>query len=131
MPNGEVVTELSSEGGTGTLKYVTGQDVNLIVSPAKGYHDVYDANRYGAFILGLVLILSGLGIIYMVGQLYTAFGMGLISLGVAIIFLIYRIISDKKDKFMVKESLKKQHKEFDILDVKSVESFKIERIKSD
>ncbi len=124
MPNGEVVTTLSSEGGTGTLSYVTGQDVNLIVSPAKDYHDVYDASRHGAFILGLVLIASGLGIIYMVGQLYTAFGMGLISLGVAVILLVYRIISDKKDKFKVRDSLRKQHKEFDPLEVKPVESFK-------
>ncbi len=124
MPDGEIVTELSSEGGTGTLKYVTGQDVNLIVSPAKNYHDVYDVGRYGVFILGLVFILMGLGLIYAVGQFYAAFGMGFISLGIGVVLLLYRIITDKKDKLKVKSSLSKQHKVFDMGDVRPVESFK-------
>ena len=123
MPNGETFTTLSSEGGTGTLKYTTNQEVNLIVSPAKDYHDVYDASRYGAFIMGAVFIGIGMAIIYGVGQLYSAFGMGLISLGIGLILLIYRIVSEKKDKVKQQSSLKKRYKEFDMQDVKPVESF--------
>ena len=124
MPNGETFTSMSSEGGTGTKKYNTGQTVKLIVSPGKEFHDVYDASRYGAFIMGLVLIGIGLAIIYGVGQFYTAFGMGLISLAIGLVLLIYRIISEKKVKFNKKNNLKKMYKVFDMKDVKPVESFK-------
>lgn len=123
MPDGQTFTTMSSEGGTGTLKYETDQEVNLIVSPADGYHDVYDASRYGAFIMGAVFIAIGLGIIYGVGQLYSAFGMGLISLGIGLVLLVYRIVSEKKDKVKQKDRKKKHHKAFDMQDVKPVESF--------
>ena len=124
MPNGETFTSLSSEGGTGTLKYTTGQDVNLIVSAGKEYHDVYDASNYGVFIFGLVFIAIGMGIIYGIGQLYSAFGVGLISLGIGIVLLIYRIIADKKIKFKKKSNLKKDYKTFDMQDIQPVESFR-------
>ena len=123
MPNGETFKSMSSEGGTGTLKYTTGQAVNLIVSPAENYHDVYDAGRYGVFILGLVFIAAGMAIIYGVGHMYSVFGMGLVSLGIAVVLLIYRIISEKKVKFKQKSGLKK-HKVFDMKDIKPVESFR-------
>ena len=124
MPNGEEFTSLSSEGGTGTLKYTTGQDVNLIVSPSKEYHDVYDASGYGAFVIGFMFIAAGIGIIYGVGQMYAAFGMGLVSLGIGVVLLIYRIITDKKDKIIRKNKLNKDYKVFDMQDIKPVESFK-------
>ena len=123
MPDGEIFTTMSSEGGTGTLKYKTDQAVNLIVSPGDGYHDVYDASRYGAFIMGVVFIAIGFGIIYGVGQLYSAFGIGLISLGIGLVLLLYRIISEKKVKVKPKSHKKKNHKAFDMQDVKPVESF--------
>ena len=123
MPDGETFTSMSSEGGTGTLKYKTDQEVNLIVSPADGYHDVYDSSRYGAFVMGAVFIAIGWGIIYGVGQLYSAFGIGLISLGIGLVLLVYRIISNKKDKIKRKNHSKKHHKIFDMQDVKPVESF--------
>ncbi|MFK7795357.1 MAG: DUF3592 domain-containing protein [Gammaproteobacteria bacterium] len=124
MPNGEEFTSLSSEGGTGTLKYKTGQEVSLIVSPAKNYHDVYDASNFAAFIIGLIFLASGVGIIYSVGQLYSVFGMGIISLGIGVLLLIYRIITDKKDKFMKRSDFIKNHKKFDLQEVKPVESFR-------
>ena len=124
MPNGEVFTSLSSEGGTGTLKYTTGQEVNLIVSAGKEFHDVYDASNYAVFVIGFMFIAAGIGIIYGVGQLYSAFGIGLISLGIGIVFLIYRIVTDKKDTLLKKGNLNKDHKKFNMQDVKPVESFK-------
>lgn len=124
MPNGKEFTSLSSEGGTGTLKYTTDQEVKLIVSPTKDYHDVYDASNFSAFIVGLIFIASGVGIIYSVGQLYAVFGMGIISILVGVILLIYRIVTDKKSKLVKKSDFKKDDKKFDIQDVKPVESFR-------
>ena len=123
MPDGETFTSMSSEGGTGTLKYTTDQAVNLIISPTKDNHDVYDAGRYGAFVFGLVFIAVGVAIIYGVGQMYSAFGMGLISLGIGVMLLIYRIISREKMKFK-KKSASNKHKVFDMKDIKPVESFR-------
>ncbi len=124
MPNGEEFTTLSSEGGTSTLGYTTGQDVELIVVPGKKYHDVYDASHYAMLVVGIGLIATGVGIMFVVGQIYSVFGMGLISLVIGVLLFLYKVIAAKKDQFKKHGNAKNHHKEFDRLEVRPIESFK-------
>ena len=69
-----------SEGGTMTLKYVTGQAVNLIVREDDGYDDVYDADEYGALYLGIGIMVFGVVLMTWIGSFAAAFGVSVVTL---------------------------------------------------
>lgn len=121
-PDGSTHQERGSEGGTSTYKYVTGQNVNLIVSQADGYDDVYDANNHGALILGLIIAAVGMGMMLHIGSIASAFGMGLMTMGGIIVIKLITGFAGKDKKSPNKEK-KKYSKAFNPEDVKPIESF--------
>jgi len=121
-PDGSTHQERGSEGGTSTHKYVTGQDVNLIISQADGYDDVYDANNHGAFIMGLIIASTGMGIMFQVGSMASAIGMGLMTMGGIIVVKLITTAAGKTKQSPKKEK-KKYSKAFNPEEVKPIESF--------
>ena len=127
-PDGTLFQERGSEGGTNTLKYKTGQDVNLLVIEAGGYDDVYDADDYGAAKLGLVLMAIGGFIMFQVGSVYSAMGMGGLALFGAVCFIMFRVVAEKlhsagQKPGQPKKKREKYKKTFDRDAIKPVEVF--------
>ncbi len=86
--DGSIRQMRSSEGGSMTLKYSTGQTVNLIVREDKGYDDVYDADELGALYVGLGIAAVGVVLMTWVGSFVSAVGMSGMSLTLAITGLL-------------------------------------------
>ncbi|NKB35399.1 MAG: hypothetical protein GKR91_20050 [Pseudomonadales bacterium] len=118
--DGTLHKERASEGGTSTLKYKTGQDVNLILREDDGY----DADNYGALYLGLIFLAIGLVFMVQVGSMASAFGMGILSLVLVIIARI-AVAFQSKARRNKKAEKKKYTKEFDLADLKPIEEFQV------
>lgn len=87
-----------SEGGSMTLKYETGQAVNLIVREDDEYDDVYDADQFGALYLGLGFLCFGAIMMAWVGDFAAAFGVGFTSILVFGLGYVSRGIIHMRDK---------------------------------
>lgn len=96
LADGAIRHERGSEGGTMTYKYKTGQDVNLLIIEADGYDDVYDADSFGALVIGLVIMAAGGGIMVQVGSIYSALGMGVVSVAAAIGVMLFRAFAEHR-----------------------------------
>ena len=124
--DGTLHRERSSEGGSSTLKYVTGQTVNLIVREDDEYDDVYDADSLGALYAGLILAIIGLAVMAQVGSMASALGIGLFSLVLVTIVRISAALLHKNNNKPNREK-EKYSKAFDPEDLKPIEFFQKQR----
>ncbi len=130
-PDGTTHTERSSEGGSMTLKYETGQHVNLLILQNDLYDDVYDRNEMGALYLGLILSAIGGVLMVKIGDsLIHALGMSALSIAVMLIFKVGTALLAKEKPTKTKKKqetatpAKKHHKAFKLEDVLPIEDFK-------
>ena len=113
-----------SEGGTMVHSYTTGQSVNLIVREDDGYDDVYDADSYGAFYLGLVFSAIGVGFMVWMGSMASAFGVTILACLIAGALRIgFGLLTKKKNPADKKPKRKAYTKAFDPADLKPIENF--------
>lgn len=70
-PDGSLHREISSEGGSFVKGRGTGEIVELLVCPARGYDDVYLANDKSSWVLGLCLCAVGL---FLMGLMVSSHG---------------------------------------------------------
>ncbi len=121
-----------SEGGTMTLKYSTGQTVNLIVREDERYDDVYDADSYGALYIGLIMSGLGIGLMIWVGSAASAFGVGLTTMLVIGLSRICYIAFQSRDKLQKTIASKSSYnKDFDPADLHPIEYFQSGRKAAD
>lgn len=120
--DGSLHRERASEGGSSTLKYQTGQAVNLIVREDDGYDDVYDAGAFGALYLGLAFSIIGLAIMIQVGSMASALGIGIFSLIVVIAIRVTNAVLNKKSP-TDSTVQQKYSKAFDPNELKPIEYF--------
>jgi len=85
----------ASEGGSSTLGYSTGQNVNLVVREDDGYDDVYDADKRGALYFGIGLCVIGATVMSWVGSIAAAFGIGLSSIVLLLLCYLLRGVVEK------------------------------------
>ena len=123
-PDGTMHKELSSEGFQKNDNYQTGQEVNLLVCPAKGFDDVYDADSKSAIIFGIILMAIGGGLL---GWTIVAYGMKksfwlliVVMLGAGFL-KFYEKISDGKDTMKGEMPERPPVKQFTEEDIKTVE----------
>jgi len=128
--DGKVRQMLSSEGGTSTLSYSTGQSVSLRVREDVGYDDVYDADSRGALYFGLIIGGIGLGLMGFIGSAVAALGVSVTLLALVAIALVVRALVDKfsgstaDSKPASSEQAAGAHKSYAPEDVKPIEYFK-------
>ena len=124
-PDGSTHKELSSQGFQKNTSYKTGDEIDLLVCPAKGFDDVYDPNDKSPIILGLVFLAIGGALL---GSTVGTYGMKK-SFWVLIVLMIipafmkmHDKISDHKDANRGKEkSPRPPSKQFEEGDIKTVE----------
>ncbi len=124
-PDGAICIERGSEGGSSTKKYTTGEKLNLIVIEADGYDDVYDADNYGAMMLGAILLAVGFAIMFQVGSISSAMGVGGFALAGALAFMLFRAFAgrDRNKSPRTDKKPRKYKKEWDRDAVRPVEEF--------
>ena len=123
----------SSDGGTSTLSYTTGQAVNLIVREDADYDDVYDADQKSALFVGLGIAGFGLLMMSWVGTAIAAIG---ISLSTIVLLLLAYALRELVQKYTdngspEQDSTKKKRepysKAFDRSELHPIEHFKAPR----
>lgn len=95
---GVLVKRKGSEGGSGVLKYKTGQKVNLIISTSKNNIDVYDADKKSALVMGGVFLLLGAGIMNWTASFYAMLGLGVLGLVGVFISLLFKVLGSKGNR---------------------------------
>ena len=121
-PDGLLHQEKASSGGSGVLKYKTGQEVNLIIVPSGKYDDVYDADDYSVIIIGIILLAIGFGIMLWAANAYASLGVGVLTLISVVGVFIFRILTGRKKK-QKKHGESKHVKAFDPAEVRPIEEF--------
>lgn len=118
--DGALHQEKASEGGNHVLQYRTGQSVNLLVVPATGYDDVYDADQKTNYYLGGFLFLLGTVLMVKAANLYAALGISLPALLVAMLGLMLRT---RRRKRIPTKPAAKHFKTIDPSAIRPIEEF--------
>lgn len=134
-PDGSVHQERSSNGGSSTLKYKTGQEVSLIIVPGAEYDDAYDANDRTSLVIGGLFLLIGFGVMFQAANFYATLGISTLAFLGLIGMLAFKLLSEKSNKRKNKKAgqakSSKHHKHFDVADVRPVETFLEEARRTD
>lgn len=88
--NGVTRQERSSNGGSGILRYKTGQGVKLIVCPAKEYNDIYDSEDASSLIAGSIFIAIGVGLIFLATDIFASLNITILTLLGIIVSMVFR-----------------------------------------
>jgi hypothetical protein len=113
----------SSNGGNSVLKYKTGQDVELLVCRHKNFSDVYDAKDNSMFIMGMIFLLVGFGIMFQSASFYASLGVSTLALVAIIATLVVKLMGGRDVKSKTTGGSSNDPYKFDPADIRPIEEF--------